>query len=74
MKHYQLSDLTVIVSGCVYRPSGISFHKLKISLFIIVFHKLQINKLLNPSVFKLFFTVVWESTLCCSDMKALWKW
>ena len=57
------------MSVYVYHPSGIS------SLFIIMLHKLQINKMFHRSISKLFLTVVRESsTVCCPYMtRELWK-
>jgi hypothetical protein len=57
------------MSVYVYHPSGIS------SLFIIMLHKLQINKMFHRSISKLFVTVVRESsTVCCPYVtRELWK-
>jgi len=63
-------------SYCQYKCLYISpiWNFISSSLFIIMFHKLQINKMFYCSISKLFFTVVWESTVSCpSVIKELWK-
>ena len=77
MRRYQLSILIVNMSVCVYHPSGISFNKLQMSVFITLFHKSLVNKIFHSIIYELIFAFVWESTLYCPDMvkelcKLLW--